>query len=122
MENGKPYTKEQECSSCQLEIQAKQLGSPFGYDEKAASNYASITSSCAVTKYAYAKPTGYAINSTSASPSKPACNTGKTYTIREGDSCNSTLALINLNNIDAGCDGMPPVGTDICLLLPCTIY
>jgi hypothetical protein len=89
MNKGEPYTIVQECSSCQLEIQAKQLGSLFGHDDQAASNYASITSSCGVTKYAYAKPTGYAMNSTSASPSKPACNTSKTYTIQEGDSCNS---------------------------------
>lgn len=44
---------EQECFLCQLDTQAKQLGSPSGYDEQAASDCASITSGCAATKYTY---------------------------------------------------------------------
>ena len=53
MEGDKPYTMEQECFLCQLDTQAKQLGSPSGYDEQAASDCASITSGCAATKYTY---------------------------------------------------------------------
>ncbi|KAH7317115.1 LysM domain-containing protein [Stachybotrys elegans] len=125
-----PYTKAQNCSSCQLEIQAKQLGSPFGYDEEAASQYASSTSSCAVTKYTYAKPTSYAVNSTTAVPDGPACSTGRAYTVKGGDSCNSiaesqgvsTPALTTLNGIDSECNTMPPVGSEICLPPPCKIH
>ncbi|EMD59493.1 hypothetical protein COCSADRAFT_164400 [Bipolaris sorokiniana ND90Pr] len=91
---------EQECFLCQLDTQAKQLGSPSGYDEQAASDCASITSGCAATNL-----------------SGPVCNTGRNYTIQDGDLCNSiaeaqgvsTPALINLTNIDAGYDGIPPV-------------
>ncbi|KAF5851638.1 hypothetical protein GGP41_004465 [Bipolaris sorokiniana] len=115
---------EQECFLCQLDTQAKQLGSPSGYDEQAASDCASITSGCAATKYTYEI-------SRAKLPTLPlqVCP-GQNYTIQDGDLCNSiaeaqgvsTPALINLTNIDAGYDGIPPVGTDICVLLSCTLY
>lgn len=129
MNQTSPYTKAQNCSQCQLEIQARQLGSPFGYDSDAASSYASSTSSCAVTKYTYTTPTSYAINSTTAPPARPTCSTDRTYVIKEDDSCNSiaesqgvsTESLISINGLDMGCDSMPSVGTILCLPPACKI-
>ena len=129
MNQTEPYTKAQNCSDCQIGIQAKQLASPFGYDEEAASDFAFTTSSCAAATYSYATPTTYALNSTTAPPSSPTCATGRTYVIQEEDACNTiaeaqgvaTEALISLNGLDLGCTSMPPVGATICLPAACLI-
>jgi LysM repeat protein len=124
-----PYTAAQNCSECQIGIQAKQLASPFGYDEEAASDFAFTTSSRAAKTYSYATPTSYVLNSTTPSPSRPTCTTGRTYVLQAEDSCNTiaqaqgvaTEALISLNGLDLGCKSMPPVGTSLCLPPACTI-
>ncbi|KAM3427181.1 hypothetical protein MY4824_009598 [Beauveria thailandica] len=126
-----PPTTAQNCSECAIAVQAKQLESPFGYNSDAASDFASTTSSCAVSIYSYATPTSYARNSTSGSPlPAPTCASGKTYVTQESDSCNSiaaaqnvsTEALISVNGLDVACNPMPAVGTSLCLPLTCKTY
>ncbi|KAK3295595.1 LysM domain-containing protein [Chaetomium fimeti] len=129
MDQTEPYTKAQNCSECRVAIQAKQLASPFGFDEEAASDFAFTTSSCSASTYSFARPTQYALNSTTQPPSKPTCTANRTYIIQAGDSCNgiaeargvATEALINLNGLDLGCCGIPPTNTTICLPPPCRI-
>ncbi|KAK4141819.1 LysM domain-protein [Dichotomopilus funicola] len=124
-----PYTAAQNCSECQIGIQAKQLASPFGYDKEAASAFAFTTSSCAAKTYSYATPTSYALNSTTVPPSRPTCATNRTYVIQKEDSCNTiaeaqgvaTEALISLNGLDLGCTMMLPVNTSLCLPPACKI-
>ncbi|KAL7621054.1 hypothetical protein AAE478_008366 [Parahypoxylon ruwenzoriense] len=124
-----PYTTAQNCSECELAVQAKQLASPFGFSEEAASDFASTTSSCQAGKYTYSTPTPYGLNATTTAPSRPACTGGATYSIQDGDSCNSiaeansvsTESLISLNGLDLACDAMPAAGTPICIPATCKI-
>ncbi|TLD21139.1 hypothetical protein PspLS_09235 [Pyricularia sp. CBS 133598] len=125
------WTEAQRCHECQLGIVKQQLASPFGYEEDEAADYASTTSSCSKTQYAFATPTSYALNSTTPSPSQPTCgpDASGSYTVRDGDSCNSiseaqgvaTEAFISINGIDLGCNDIPAVGTSLCLPKKCRI-
>ncbi|KAF3055159.1 LysM domain-containing protein [Daldinia childiae] len=123
------HTTIQNCSECELALQAKQLASPFGFSEEAASEFASTTSSCQASQYMYSIPTQYGLNATITAPLRPACADNTSYIIRDGDSCNSiagannisTESLISLNGIDLACNTMPAVGTTICLPTTCKI-
>lgn len=122
-----PYTKAQNCSECHIAIQAKQLASPFGFDEEAASDFAFTTSSYAASTYSFTTPTQYAPNSTTQPPSRPTCAANRTYIIQENNSCNGIVevqgvaieALVGLNRLDLGCKMVPPVNATICLPPPC---
>ncbi|TLD08606.1 uncharacterized protein PgNI_07373 [Pyricularia grisea] len=125
------WTEAQRCHECQLGIMKQQLASPFGYEEDEAADYASTTSSCSKTQYAFATPTSYALNSTTPSPSQPTCgpDASGSYTVQDGDSCNSiseaqgvaTEAFISINDIDLGCNDIPTVGTSLCLPKKCKV-
>ncbi|KAK2611937.1 hypothetical protein QQS21_002043 [Conoideocrella luteorostrata] len=126
-----PPSKAQNCSGCAIAVQAKQLGSPFGYNSAAASAFAYTTSSCAENTYSYVVPTTYALNSTTGGPPPaPSCASGKKYVRKENDSCNtiagaqnvSTEALISVNGLDVNCNSMPPVGASLCMPATCNIY
>jgi LysM repeat protein len=129
MNQTEPYTEEQNCHECQIGIQAKQLASPFGYDEEAATDFDFTTSSCAASTYTYSTPTAYPLNSTTGLPARPTCVTGRTYTILAEDTCNTiseaqevaTEALISMNGLDSACQSLPPVDTVICLPQACVI-
>ncbi|KAK5636388.1 hypothetical protein RRF57_012100 [Xylaria bambusicola] len=77
------FTEAQTCSPCELGLQKIQLASSFGYGETFASAFADTTKSCNAASYAYATPTSYALNTTTA-PSSPSC-TGSSYIIQEND-------------------------------------
>jgi hypothetical protein len=80
-------TQSQSCSKCWLGVLDFELGSPLGYDDTLASNFASLTSTCNATGYTWTSPTAYALNSTattlpaSSTTSHPPTCTG-TYTVR----------------------------------------
>ncbi|KAK2590531.1 hypothetical protein QQS21_011781 [Conoideocrella luteorostrata] len=65
-----------------------------------------------------------------APPPAPTCASGKTYVMKENDSCNgiaaarnvATEALISVNGLDMACNFMPDVGTSLCLPLTCKTY
>ncbi|KAH6687318.1 hypothetical protein F5X68DRAFT_207197 [Plectosphaerella plurivora] len=127
MEQEAPYSRAQNCSDCELRTQMKQLSSPFGYDDKDATSFSQLTSSCGATaQYNYARPTSYALNATKVVVAQPTCTAGS-YTVQDGDSCNliaekmsvSTESLITENGFDLSCSFFPAPGASICLPLTC---
>ncbi|PVI08691.1 carbohydrate-binding module family 50 protein [Periconia macrospinosa] len=123
------WTSAQICSECELGVQKVQLSSPFGFDEAGAADFASLTSSCQATGYAYATPTSYAINATDTAPS-PARTCVSTYTIQEEDTCVSisvsqgvsTHGIIKANGFDISCNMLLAPGSQICLPAKCETY
>ncbi|KAH7346290.1 hypothetical protein BKA65DRAFT_274098 [Rhexocercosporidium sp. MPI-PUGE-AT-0058] len=120
-----------ECSDCMLGTGQIALGSPVGYSDDFASDFAASTSSCGKTNYAYSTPTSFALNGTGAAPTAaptPACL--RPYTVSSGDSCASiasansisTFGLYVLNSLDVGCTNFPQPGSTICLPSSCTTY
>ncbi|KAI1937537.1 hypothetical protein LOZ66_003816 [Ophidiomyces ophidiicola] len=55
---------------CGLEQLQFELGSPFGYSEELARQFASMTSKCSVTGYSYTTPTPAALNGSATAPVK----------------------------------------------------
>lgn len=120
------------CSDCMLGTEQVALGSPVGYSENFASEFASATSSCQKTGYAYSTPTSFALNGTvptaTSSPAVPSCTSS--YTVASGDTCVSisiaksvsTFGLVYLNSLDAGCTNFPQAGTAICIPSTCKTY
>ena len=132
------FTTAQSCSECWLGTQAFQLGSPLGYDDGLASNFASLTSSCNATGYTFTSPTPYALNGTatilstvaaSATPTTSSICTSS-YTIEDGDTCNtvakannvSTFALTYANDLDIYCTRFAAVGSTLCIPQQCKTY
>ncbi|KAJ5551530.1 hypothetical protein N7461_006228 [Penicillium sp. DV-2018c] len=122
-------TPEQECSDCILGRYQIDLNSPFGYSNRLAKKFSSLTSSCSETGYPYTSPTPIAINSTDA-PKPKSCDDSKKYTIKKGDDCKSisvaqnvsTWALLHANQLQAYCQNFPEEGTEICLPKTCDVY
>ncbi|KAK1252995.1 hypothetical protein MKX08_004182 [Trichoderma sp. CBMAI-0020] len=130
-------TSAQLCSDCNLRIQQAQLQSPFGYDDDAASDYASLTASCKVTKYPVTSPSAYTLSRTTkdasttvttATTGVPSCKS--TYTIKKNDTCRSvsesqkvaTFHLMQANNLPGYCSQFPPAGSDLCIPQSCNLY
>ncbi|PTB45697.1 carbohydrate-binding module family 50 protein [Trichoderma asperellum CBS 433.97] len=107
------------CSDCNLLIQQAQLESPFGYDDDAASDYSSLTSS--TTKLASTRVT-------TTTPAAPSCKS--TDTIKKNDTCRSisesqkvaTFYLMQANNLPGYCSQFPPAGSDLCIPQSCDLY
>ncbi|KAF9888671.1 hypothetical protein FE257_008429 [Aspergillus nanangensis] len=126
--NQTEYTRDQNCSACELGIGKLQNQSPFGFNKASGEEFSSLTSSCSATGYYYSTPTSYALNSTTALPS-PTCAVAS-YTIQPNDTCVvisgannvSTYGLINVNGFDLQCALLPAVGQNICLSRPCRTY
>lgn len=132
MSNGTEYTAAQNCSVCELGVQQIQLASPFGYDDDSAEHFASLTSSCSATGYAYTTPTRYALNgtatATTTSTATPSC-AGSWYTVEADDTCVtisgannvSTYGLISQNALDAACNSIYE-GRTLCLPPTCKTH
>lgn len=122
------YTDTQTCSYCELGLQQAQLSSPFGYSEVFAEQFADTTASCGAAGYAYATPTTYALNATTA-PATPAC-TGSSYTVQEDQSCVwvsgnnsvSTYSLLVENSLNIACNNFPDPGESVCIPKTCSTY
>lgn len=116
-----------------------QLGSPVGYTDDLAAEFASATSSCQATGYAYTSPGPYALNSSATAPPSTAIATSTTtneqptctsvYTVSEGDSCESiaeksnvsTYGLIVRNGLDVFCSELSS-GEHLCLPQTCATH
>lgn len=134
MANGSPYSSAQNCSSCELSIQKRQLESPFGYSDEAAEDFISLTSSCGATGYDFATPTAYALNATSTGAGSSATATASPscsgfHTVEKDESCVtiseannvSTYGLIAANALDAACNSISE-GKSLCLPSTCKTY
>lgn len=130
------------CSDCMLGVIQQQLNSPFGYDTDFASEFASLTSSCSKTGYAFTSPlpytvtapgtataTGTSSSSLSAPPTEvlePGCVS--LYTIQAGDTCNSIALAQNVSTFAVyGSHGITdcsnlPAGSKLCLLGQCVLH
>ncbi|KAI9775416.1 MAG: hypothetical protein M1839_001111 [Geoglossum umbratile] len=120
------------CSSCQTSIWKASQASPYnGYDLAAALTWRAIQKKCG-TSY----PTGVQPfpnitlpNETNGGQDAQPCLSGKTYTVKTGDTCRS-IALANsvaegtiwaLNNLFADCSSIQS-GQSLCLPNQCTTY
>lgn len=125
-----------DCSDCMLGPYAVQLDSPLGYSSDFAAQFASLTSSCGATGYAYTVPTAYALNSTtSATATATASSTASStptscvasYTVGVNETCNdiaesqgvSTYDLMNANDINIFCSNLVE-GSTLCIPDKCT--
>jgi hypothetical protein len=113
-----------------------QLESPIGYDDEWVETFASLTSSCSATGYAYTSPAAYALNTSTsvATATSNATSTAtatqtcvSTYTMQANDTCLSishsqnvsTYNLIMANNWNILCTNLPDVGGDVCIPEDC---
>ncbi|KAL4958979.1 uncharacterized protein BDV14DRAFT_194147 [Aspergillus stella-maris] len=127
----------QACSDCWLGGQAVRLSNPLGYDANLASQFASLTSSCNATgMYSTTSPTSYAINATATTTSAPTATTPATsctgsYTVQEGDECNSvalelgvsTYDLLYTNDLDIYCQNFASaVNSTLCVPPGCDTH
>lgn len=120
------------CSDCALGLRQLQLNSSFGYDEDTAERFASATQSCNKTGYTYTTP----VTSTKdqAAPTiqrltatAPTCPIS--YTVQEGDTCDSisiahnasTFAIVRAGGVDASCSNLL-TGSTLCLPQPCILH
>ncbi|KAL4794873.1 hypothetical protein BDV19DRAFT_379199 [Aspergillus venezuelensis] len=142
--NGAGSDKE-ECNECLLLKMRNTAQFPYGRGPKVYSSiYPSFTSSCGFTEYPvtpipshsgypssfHVIPTSTAIATPTPSPppSTSTC-TGKTYTIKEGDTCQSvsksqsvaTVQLLMDNHLRAFCANFPEEG-QLCIKNQCTTY
>jgi hypothetical protein len=122
-------TGDELCSDCILGSLQTQLGSPFGYDEDRAEDFASLTSSCSKTNYAFTTPSVYSLDTTTTAPpvTTPIC--ASTYVVQTDDTCNSialsqsisTFSLYNTNGIWPSCGNLA-IGDSLCIKDTCTTY
>lgn len=112
------------------------LSSPIGYFAQGAQQFESMVSSCHISGYSLYTPSiAEAIGALPTSnlsqplPSAPkACDAS--YTIREGDTCNSiaaakkvsTFGVTYINDLDAYCTNIPGPGSQVCLPESCEIH
>ncbi|UZP46436.1 hypothetical protein NXS19_014248 [Fusarium pseudograminearum] len=116
------------CSYCNVEQYRMMQADAYSgaYDEYAQSNYEYVAKICDL-KVDNFNATDSALNATNPDVESEVCVSGKTYTSKAGDSCDSialsqgvsaaTMYYINSNIFD--CTKIA-VGTDICLPLTCT--
>ncbi|KAL2793189.1 hypothetical protein BJX66DRAFT_339095 [Aspergillus keveii] len=124
-------TPAQECSDCLLGRYQIDLSSHFGYSDRLAKQFSSLTFSCSETGYSYTSPTPIALNGTDTpTPTPVSCSDNAKYTIKDGDDCSSislsqnvsTFALLHLNELQAYCKNFPEPGTSLCLPKQCQTY
>jgi len=107
-----------------------QLSSPFGYDAEFASDFASLTSSCGSSGYAFTSPTSYALNSTattSVPTTTPSCSSP--YLVQSGDTCDSialaqnvsTFSIVTAGSLSPDCSNLQ-AGSSLCLPSSCNLY
>lgn len=125
-----------DCDDCTLGPFKLQLESVIGYDDDWAEDFASMTSSCGATGYAWTSPSAYSLStvastttaanatSTSASAAQTCVST---YTIQTNDTCNSIAAsqnvstynLMKANSLTILCSNLPEVRETLCIPPTC---
>ncbi|KAK3933774.1 hypothetical protein QBC46DRAFT_462929 [Diplogelasinospora grovesii] len=120
------------CTDCNLKQLQFLAGAAYYHDTGIVSVYSSLTSSCHVTDYPLTSSTlGFnttATATTTGVTASPTC-TGSTYTIQNGDTCESisktqsvaTMWLLIDNNLPAYCANFPTTGS-LCIQHICTTY
>ncbi|KAG8788553.1 hypothetical protein FRC12_014433 [Ceratobasidium sp. 428] len=117
------------CSSCNIQSIVQTGQSVFGYDPTFVSSvWPTIQSKCKITTVINDPGQAY-INLTTPDPGPRACQSGKTYTVKSGDTCQAIAAsqnvgtndLISINSILPGCTSIQ-VGQVLCLPLTCQTY
>jgi len=133
-----PNDTVQDCSDCILGLDQIQLNSPFGYDADFAELFSSQTASCGKTGYAFTTPAPYALtgsstmapSTTSASIPASTASCVATYTVQDGDTCNtvaqnnsvSTFDLLFTNGLSLDCNTFPDSGASLCIPAQCDTY
>ncbi|QRW23672.1 LysM domain protein [Rhizoctonia solani] len=117
------------CSSCNIQSLVQTGQSVFGYDPTFASTvWPTIQSKCKITTPINDPGHAY-INLTTPDPGPLTCQSGKTYTIKSGDTCQAiaesqnvgTNDLVSINSILPGCTSIQ-VGQVLCLPSACQTY
>ncbi|CAE6410167.1 unnamed protein product [Rhizoctonia solani] len=117
------------CSSCNIQSLVQTGQSVFGYDPTFASTvWPTIQSKCKITTPINDPGQAY-INLTTPDPGPLTCQSGKTYTIKSGDTCQAiaesqnvgTNDLVSINSILPGCTSIQ-VGQVLCLPSACQTY
>ncbi|PON21365.1 LysM domain-containing protein [Trichoderma gamsii] len=109
-------TSAQLCSDCNLRIQQAQLESPFGYDDDAASDYASLTSSHFSIYLYLAKDDATRFDQ---SVYYHSCYTF--LSVSESQKV-ATFHLMQANNLPGYCSQFPRTGTNLCIPQSCNLY
>lgn len=120
------------CSDCFLQYEAAMLGSAYGRQRVDPASFSSLLSSCSVpaSSYPYSTLTSTSSPTSSSATSSPTTTcTGTTYTVKQGDSCDTIAAahdvatgkFITENHFDANCTAMS-VGDDVCIGTSCSLY
>ncbi|CCO32813.1 hypothetical protein BN14_06876 [Rhizoctonia solani AG-1 IB] len=117
------------CTSCNLQSLLLTQQSVFGYDPTFVSDaWPTIQSKCKITT-SITDPGQAYLNITTPDPGDPVCISGKTYTVKSGDTCQAIAAaqsvgtndLISINSILPGCTSIW-VGQVLCLPQTCQTY
>ena len=116
------------CSSCWLGMAKAQLETPLAYEKDLDESFSNLTSSCSAAGYEIATPTPYALNSTA--PPGPAPTCARTYTVAEGDTCESislarsvsTDGIVTQNAFGTDCDEYLRAGKSVCLPETCDVH
>ncbi|CAE6451743.1 unnamed protein product [Rhizoctonia solani] len=117
------------CSSCSIQSLITSEQSVFGYDPTFVSSiWPTIQSKCKITT-AISDPGQAYINITTPDAGPHTCLSGKTYTVKSGDTCQAIAAsqnvgtadLISINSILPGCTSIW-VGQELCLPEACQTY
>ncbi|KAF8594967.1 hypothetical protein BDV93DRAFT_564879 [Ceratobasidium sp. AG-I] len=117
------------CSSCTLQTLVQSQQSVFDYDPTFVSTtWPTIQSKCKITT-AITDPGQAYLNITTPNAGPVTCQSGKTYTVKSGDTCQAiavsqnigTNDLIAINSILPGCTSIW-VGQVLCLPLSCQTY
>ncbi|KAG9077215.1 hypothetical protein FRC06_009023, partial [Ceratobasidium sp. 370] len=117
------------CGSCNIQSLIISQQSVFGYDPTFVSNaWPTIQSKCKITT-SITDPGQAYLNITTPDPGPLTCISGKTYTVKSGDNCQTIAAsqnvgtndLISINSIMPGCSSLW-VGQVLCLPQSCQTY
>lgn len=123
------WTKEMDCHDCILGTMQTQLKSPLDYTEEYAEDFASLTSSCGSTQYAFTTAAPYALSTRTKDAPIPTIICTATYTVNSGDTCNtiseakqvSTYGITYRNGLYSDCSNLA-VKSSICVPDKCTTY
>ncbi|KAF7183838.1 hypothetical protein CNMCM7691_004260 [Aspergillus felis] len=127
-----PNNTVQACSDCFLQYEAAMLGSSYGLVRVDPGSFSSLLSSCGMpaSSYPYTVPTSTVATPTSSTTvTATSTCTGTSYTVQEGDSCDSialansiaTDRFITENGLDLNCSTLK-VGNEVCLGASCALY
>ncbi|EMD68574.1 carbohydrate-binding module family 50 protein [Bipolaris sorokiniana ND90Pr] len=116
------------CDNCVIKAYQFQAGSPINGGYALQANYSTLTASCSKTGFPLATSTA-PFEGPTPTPAAPQKCTGKTYTIKSGDTCRSISKAENIatswlladNGLKAYCAEFPTTG-DLCIQNTCSTY